>query len=305
MNEKNIPSVAIILVNYNGYKDTAECVESLSRIDYVNRKIIIVDNGSTDGSLDKLRFLENEGIVIINANNNLGFSEGNNIGIQYAIKNKFRYVLLLNNDTVVKPEFLSELVRTAQENNNSVIVTSKILYEFDRRTIWYAGGTFSEKTSRTSSRGIGEIDIGKYDNSEEVTFVSGCCMLIPTEIISQIGYMSEDYFLYSEDTDLCCKTREYGYKLIYQPKSVIYHKVSASTQKLSSLMTCYIVRNKLILIKKHINQKYKLLAYLYITIESLKRTVCGEYTLLSVLKAYKYFWQDQYGKIDIDQKADF
>lgn len=300
MNDKNIPSVAIILVNYNGYKDTAECVESLSRIDYTNRKIIIVDNGSTDKSLDKLRLLENEEIVIINANDNLGFSGGNNVGIQYAIDNGFRYVLLLNNDTVVKQEFLSELVRTSQENNDSVVVTSKILYEFDRKTIWYAGGAFSEKTSRTSSRGIGEIDTGKYDNSEEVTFASGCCMLLPIKVISQIGYMSEDYFLYSEDADLCCKIRAHGYRLIYQPNSVIYHKVSASTQKLNELMTCYIVRNKLILIKKHIKQKYKLLAYSYITLESLKRAMCGEYTFLSVVNAYKYFCHGQYGKLDMN-----
>lgn len=305
MNEKNLPSVAIILVNYNGYKDTVECVDSLRRIDYTNRKIIIVDNGSTDGSIDKLRLLEDEKIIIINANDNLGFSGGNNIGIQYAVNNGFRYVLLLNNDTVVEKEFLSELVNTSQENNDSVAVTSKILYEFDRKTIWYAGGTFSEKTSRTSSRGIGEIDTGKYDNSEVVTFVSGCCMLLPTKVINQIGYMSEEYFLYSEDTDLCCKIRSYGYRLIYQPNSVIYHKVSASTKKLNALMTCYIIRNKLILIKKHINRKYKLLAYLYITLESLKRAVCGEYTLLSVVNAYKYFCHGQFGKLDMNKKADF
>ena len=289
--------VYIILVNYNGYEDTVECVKSLIQMDYEDYQILIVDNGSSDDSLKKLKSIENDKTIVIDAHGNLGFSGGNNTGINYAIEHGGEYVLLLNNDTVVCENFLSELVRTAKEYDNQAVVTSKILYEYDKSTLWYAGGEFNAITSRTSSVGIHERDVGQYDISQTVSFVSGCCMLIPIEIIHKIGLMSDEFFLYCEDTDYCCRIIENGYQLVYQPKVVVFHKVSASTTKLSELMNYYIVRNKLIIVKRHIRKRYKPIAYVYVVLESIKRAVYKEYSWAAVYKAFKHFGQGICGKI--------
>jgi hypothetical protein len=289
--------IDIILVNYNGLEDTLACIESLKKIDRNDYEIIIVDNGSADGSLGKLKKLQLDKVIVLDSGGNLGFSGGNNMGINYALEHCSDYVLLLNNDTLVEPDFLTHMIEAEEVYENNAIITAKILYEFDRKTIWYAGGEFNFKTSRTSSCGINEIDSGKYDLMRPVTFISGCCMLIPVKAIKEVGLMEEDYFLYCEDTDYGCRFTKHGYILAYQPLSRIYHKVSATTSKLSDLMNYYIVRNKLVIIKRHVEKTYRYVAYFYVLLESFKRMVFREYNLKSVIKAYIHFVKGKTGKV--------
>ena len=289
--------VYIILVNYNGCEDTIECVQSLSEMDYEEYRIVVVDNGSSDDSLEKLNLIRNDKIIVIDAQMNLGFSGGNNVGINYALEHGAEYILLLNNDTIVQKNFLRELVCTAREYDNKAVITSKILYAFDEKSIWYAGGIFNSITSRTSSIGIHELDEGQYDICKVVSFVSGCCMFIPVGIIREVGLMSEEYFLYCEDTDFCCRIMKKGYQLVYQPSSVIFHKVSASTTKLNELMNYYIVRNKLIMVRKHIRLRYKGVAYGYVIAESIKRIIGKEYSFSAVAKAFNHFRKGIRGRV--------
>lgn len=290
------PKVSIILVNYNGYKDTIECLLSLRKIAYTNYEVIVVDNASTNESVREINNILCDGEVLIVAQNNDGFSAGNNIGIRYALEHQAVYCLLLNNDTEVQENFLTELLKTAEQYHGKAVVTSKILYFYDKNKIWYAGGTFSSVTSRTTHIGINEIDTGQYNHTMEVSFISGCCMLLPIEIINCVGLMDEDYFLYCEDLAYCCEIKKAGYKLVYEPCSLIFHKVNASTRGLSDIVVYYSVRNKLYIISNYIPWTRKMIAYTYQFIENSKRILTGEYRLGIICKATKSFFSKKLGK---------
>ena len=272
-----MPKVFIIIVNYNGYKDTRDCIESLLEIVYENYEIIGVDNGSTDESMNLLNGVKNEKVVVLDAKDNLGSSGGNNLGIGYAFRHQADYVLLLNNDTVVEKDFLSKLIDCAGKYQNHAVISPKIMYDFDRNIIWYAGGETSKYTTRTIHTGIHSRDIGQFEKEKEVTFISGCCMLIPLEVLKTVGKMKEDYFLYCEDLDYCYQIRNKGYHLIYCPDAKIYHKVSASTGQQSDMVTYYIVRNKRYIIDRYTRGIQWLLAKIYNFAEEKKRVLTKEY----------------------------
>ena len=278
------PKVAIVLVCYNGFNDTIECLQSLRQIKYNNFEVIIVDNGSRKECVDRLKESLQRGEILIQAVNN-GFSAGNNIGITEAIKRDCKYILLLNNDTVAEEDFLNQLVNTAITEQNQAAVAPKIRYFFDKSQIWYAGGDFNYLTGRTTHIGIGQTDCGKYNTSRNVEFVSGCCILLPVEMINAVGFMDEDYFLYCEDLDYCRKIRNAGYRLVYEPGAIIYHKVSASTGKQSNLVTYYMVRNKLYIIRKYIKFPRRVIATVYNALETTKRIMTREYNSYPVICA--------------------
>lgn len=288
--------VSIILINFNGFLDTVECIDSLNDIDYTNYEIIVVDNDSEkDYSLLSAKYLGSN-VIVLSSGSNLGFSGGNNIGISYARNRDADYILLLNNDTIVEKDFLTHMVSTAQKYNNRCAVTSKIMYAYDKERIWYAGGKFDFKTSRTSVYGINEIDSAKYNHAHQVSFASGCCLLIPVNILDDIGLMDVDYFLYCEDTDYCLRILKAGNEIMYEPKAKIYHKVNASTKKIAGIQTYYLVRNKLYIIKRHIKQFYKPISYSVIFLETLKRLLMGEYEMKSVVDGTIDFIRNIIGK---------
>ena len=152
--------IAIILVNYNGAEDTIDCIKSLSRIKNVEYEIVVVDNKSTDDSILKLKdFQKISKFILIEADCNKGFSAGNNIGIRYEANAD--YYLLLNNDTVVEPDFLNKLIYEIKENPRCGATISKILYYSQPDTIWYAGGSFNRKTARSEHYHFNQKDIIK------------------------------------------------------------------------------------------------------------------------------------------------
>jgi hypothetical protein len=286
VNSKDKHRIAIIIVNYNGYIDTAECIESIQKSTYFLYQIIVVDNKSTDDSVDNLKKYQNiYSFVLLEINDNRGFSAGNNFGIKYAIDQQFDYILLLNNDTLVDSSLLHELVKTEEIYFDKAIITSKIYYAYDKDVLWYAGGKFNKITSRTEHIGIHEIDQGQYDTEKKVSLISGCCMFFPCESVNVIGLMDEDYFLYCEDTDYGCRFVEAGFDLVYQPKAILYHKVNSSTAKMSDLICYYSVRNKLWIIHKFINTRVRFVAYMYVFLETIKRIIKKEYSFDASKKA--------------------
>ena len=228
MSVLSVKSVAIVLLNYNSFDFTKECVKSLEGITYNNYKVIIVDNCSTDDSFNKLTQLESDLIHIIKSPKNGGFAFGNNIGIEYAISKGFDYVLLLNNDTIVEKNFLDELVATATREKSD-ITTCRIMYNSARNIIWYAGGEidlFNQRAVHTGINTLYRSDAKEKDRN--VTFISGCCMLLSRQCINKIGGLPEGYFMYYEDLDYCQNALNNHLKLVYSPASIIYHCVSAS-----------------------------------------------------------------------------
>ena len=242
--------VYIIVLNWNGWQDTIECIESCLKLTYPRYRILIVDNGSTDDSEFKLR-QRFSGIDILQAGKNLGFAGGNNVGIRHALEQGAEYIWMLNNDTVVEPDSLSELVKVAEIDERTGIVGSKIYYYNEPQKIWFAGGIWDKNRSFTRHRGGNEIDTGQYDDISTVGFISGCSLLAKSSMIKNIGMMKEDYFLYWEDVDWNATAAEQGWKILFAPRSRIRHKVSSSINDKSPLQSYYFMRSGLLFFQRH------------------------------------------------------
>ena len=291
--------VAIILLNYNGANDTIECIESIKQSIYKNYEIIVVDNCSTDDSIAALEeYSKKTPFTLLKSKTNNGFSAGNNIGIKEAKKGKFDYVLLLNNDTLVTENFLVALLDAYKTVDRSSVLTGSILYAYEREKIWFAGGHCSEWTARPKHLRINEPISSIPENIERINFISGCEVLIPIAVIEKIGLMDEDYFLYSEDIDYSMRIAKNGIPMYYVPKSVIYHKVSSSTSKISRMVSYYSVRNRRILIKKHFPFPKNFVAIMYTNLQSLHRLIHKRLFIKPAFWGWVDYYKHRFGKSD-------
>lgn len=292
--------VYIILVNYNGSVDTIECIESLKVIEHSNYEIVVVDNNSTDENKKLLERYSNIAKIIF-LDDNLGFSGANNKGIEEALKNNADYILLLNNDTIVEKDFLNVLVETATANNNKCAVTGKINYYYSKDKIWYGGGEISKWKGNAYHLNENRSSDEYGNEFSEVTFITGCMILIPIGVIKNIGLMSEDYFLYFEDVDFSQKILNAGFKLYYDPKSVIYHKVSASTGTVSNLFLYYYCRNRLIFIKNNLGFINRLSAYVVFSLARIKNIISKKENKYIVKEGVMDFLKNKKGKKNFKQ----
>ena len=184
-------SVAVILLNWNGYQDTYECLKSLETLSYPNFHVFLVDNDSSDDSFTKLKKDQesgkfNVGLTCIQSGGNLGCAGGNNVGIKRAYEQGFDYYWMLNNDTYVDPDALSTLVEVIENDKKVGIVGSKIYYA-DTKLLWFAGGSVNPYIGTSKMIGIEEEDKGQYDEMKEVDFIVGCSMLFSREVIESLG----------------------------------------------------------------------------------------------------------------------
>jgi len=248
----NHSKVSIIILNWNGLKDTIECLESLKKITYPDYEVIVIDNGSVGNDPDVLEEKYKDYIKIIRNKKNLGFAGGNNVGIRKVLKEgKSKYVLLLNNDTIVEPNFLDELVKTGKEDEKTGVVGGKIYYYDKPDKIWYGGGRINLLTSRTPH------EVEDFFEVKSVNFITGCLMLIKTKVFKEVGLLNEDYFLTVEDWDFSYRVKE-KYNIKITPHAIIYHKVSVSTGGEKSPFNIYYChRNRWIFINKIIKNPFK------------------------------------------------
>ncbi len=223
------PSVAIILINWNGYEFTSQCLRSLRGLTYEQYQVIVVDNASTDGSFDALKD-EFRDAVFLQNNSNLGFAEGNNVGMRYAVAQGFSFICLLNNDTEVEPDFLTQLMEAIDEKPAIGAVQPKILYNQQRKIIWNAGGIFNPWLGTSSTIGVNQLDTGKYNEQRTVDWITGCCILLPCDTLKEIGLLNKEFFAYFEDVDWSFRIKARGKSLIYVPDSIIYHEAGMSTK---------------------------------------------------------------------------
>ena len=221
------PLVWIILVNWNGRDLTLDCLDSLRGVGYGNRRILVVDNGSTDGSLDAIRDRFPD-VAVHPLGENRRFAGGNNAGIWHALAHGADLLLLLNNDTTVDPGFLDALVERIMSDPAIGIVAPKILYHSAPDVLWYAGGAISFWRGTMRHRGIREQDRGQWDVAGETGYASGCCLLARSELVETIGALDESYFMYTEDADWCMRARRAGYRVVFEPRARIWHRISAS-----------------------------------------------------------------------------
>lgn len=288
--------VVIILVNFNGSDDTIDCIISLNGLTYKNYEIVVVDNCSSDDSIEDLeRAKAIYHFTLLKSNENKGFSTGNNIGIRYALEHNADYIWILNNDTLVEPGALEKLLTGFTYDKKCGITIGKIFFEQNRNIVWYAGGAFDPWTARTEHWNYGRIETSKQSICN-VTFATGCCMLVSRQAIEKVGLFDEDYFLYEEDVDYSYRMTTQGYKMVYVPEAVIFHKVSASTGQASSVSQYYSIRNKYLLIRKYFRGIRKLTAYSYLSLQLIYRCLKGELKYTYYRKAFKAFLAKEVGK---------
>jgi GT2 family glycosyltransferase len=294
----NTPKVDIILVNYNNSKDTIECLDSLSHISYPDYEVIVVDNASKNTKELEI-YCKQYGAVLLKATENDGFSAGNNIGIREAIHRDADFVLLLNNDTLVEAEFLTNLVASYQRNPRSGIVGGRIYFNDDRSKLWYAGGEISFEGGCVDHYGYMQSMRDEFGQEKTVTFVTGCLMLIPMDVIKKVGLLAEEYFLYSEDADYCCRVMNAGYSLLYTPRAVIFHKVGAASGKGSCITQYYSTRNDFYLFNKYAPENIRNKSLRLLMWRKIKDSIKGLVDLKWVFRGYRDFKSGIVGKVQL------
>lgn len=294
---KNTPPVWVLLINWNTWKDTIECLESLLRQDYPDYRIVLCDNGSTDGSIDRIlewaegrrteplsppaplkslveppvrkpvpyvkldRIAAENGshddrvnpapLILIDIGENIGFSGGTNVALEYArTQRRPGYVWLVNNDMVVAPDALSRMVRLAESDSEIGAVGGGILEYKDPDVIQIAGGGYASlwtgfpRPTAAAGKRQGDPDTVV----EDLDFIAYGCLLMPLSMVDRVGALSERYFLYCEDIDHSMRIRRAGYRLEYDPKALVWHKGGASVGYRSARHDFYMARNTLLLV---------------------------------------------------------
>ena len=282
--------VSIITVNYNGLEDTCALIESIPFNE--DMEVIVVDNASKDQEADIIaqRYPQ---VKVIKSERNLGFAGGNNLGIQAA---KGKYLFLVNNDTVFKDFNIQTLIDRMESSSEIGIVCPKIQFAWSNNPIQFTGYTILSKvTIRNRAMGFGEDDHGQYDTAHPTPYAHGAAMMIRRDAIDKVGLMPECYFLYYEELDWSMIFTRAGYQIWYEPKCTIYHKESQSTGQDSPLRTYYLMRNRLLLVRRNPQEFNKTLAYIYLIgivalRDILKYTFIGRYDLLkAIFRALGHF----------------
>lgn len=257
--QNQYPLVSIITVNFNQTEVTCALLSSLQNITYPNIEVLVIDNASDDDpQIIRQRF---PNVVLILNPINYGFAAGNNFGLMRA---KGDYVLLLNNDTEVARGFLEPLVNKLKNDNSIGAVSPKIRYFYDPKIIQYAGYTpMNYITMRNFAIGHRETDLGQYDQDRETYYAHGAAILVPMKVVKEVGLMSYIFFLYYEEADWCERIKRAGYKIFYVHNSLVMHKESVSTGKLSNMKIYYLNRNRLVFMRRNVEGRafYLGLAY--------------------------------------------
>jgi GT2 family glycosyltransferase len=221
------------VLNWNGWRDTLACIESLQRSEYPNLSILVVDNGSTDNSVEIIR-KSFEGIEVLETHANLGFAGGNNVGILLALSRKAEFIWLLNNDTVVEPGTLQALVLCAEADPGIGAVGSVLRYWHAPEKIQaWGGGVINLWTGRSNH-------VEGPEELESLTYLTAASVLLRSSVLREVGMLDEGYFMYWEDADLSYRIRAAGYRLTVAPDAFLLHKENASTGRKSPRMDRYI-----------------------------------------------------------------
>lgn len=239
---KDSPKVFAVVLNYNGRHCLFEAIASLFQSDYPAFQVVLVDNGSTDGSFEMVKKSFSR-VVCIKNENNLGYAAGNNVGIEYALERGAKYVWLLNNDTKVEKRAMSELVRL-MEGDEAIGIASPLIFSGDSGKIWFSGGKISWWRMKTAH--IRKNISRDYFGSD---YLTGCAMMVRAKAFRDAGLLDEKYFLYLEDADFSRKVREAGYKLAVSSASRIKHFEKSESKP--DLKIYWLVLSGLIFFKRH------------------------------------------------------
>lgn len=263
----SIPSVHVVILNWNGLADTLECLASLRVQNYPSLRVHVVDNGSSapEATTIEREFPE---VNVLRQDRNLGFCEGNNVGIRRALEEGADYVLILNNDTIVTPDLISKLIDESAPLKDTGAVSPVILYHPNHETVWFAGAIWDGLTA-----GFRHVLAGRPREELKETqpyksaYACGCCLLVHSSVLRRVGLMDARYFAYYDEADWCSRMKEAGLECYVIPRALLYHKVSGSTPSLVS--TYLMARNRLLWMKEHLTRRERLKSYPYLIKETL------------------------------------
>jgi hypothetical protein len=255
MGERLSPLVIVVVLNWNGLNETRNCLDALGKVTYPRVKVIVVDNGSTDGSVDALR-AEYPPVMLLPLSENTGFAEGNNHGLRRALRQGADYVLLLNNDACIAPDAVDVLVQAAQTDRQIGILGAIIYRNDDPQRIESAGGWLNLYTGRLRHfETLAADQVCPY----EVDIVSGCAMIVRREVMEQVGLLNECYFAYFEDAEWCVRIHRAGYRVVAVPGAQVWHRGSAASGgSHAPLRIYYSVRNHLLLVNAQAPARHRL-----------------------------------------------
>lgn len=254
--------VGIVILNWNGGEFTIPCIESVKQSDYRNWKLVVIDNGSIDGSPEKITRLFPD-VHLIRNPVNMGFAKATNQGIAWVLEHGADYALILNNDTQIDPSMISHLVQTASACDDEAAVSPKMYQAANPDRLWFAHGRGSLWTGIFSNPAYNKVDNGQFESIRSMDFVVGCCLLIPKGIIGSVGGFDERFFVYCEDLDWSLRCRRRSIQLLYAPQAKLWHWVSTSNKRLPTLRYL-MTRNHLWAMRKNANSwQLALISLLY------------------------------------------
>lgn len=243
------PLVGVIILNTNRKEDTLACLSSLQKSQYQNTIVWVLDNASTDGSVEAIEknFPQTR---IINLTENKGYAGNNNVGISTALEAGANWILILNEDTILDSCTISNLIQFAISQPQAGIL-GPLVYHFDEPCVIQSAGGIITKNWEAVHIGQNEPDQGQYPEPLQVDWISGCALLISREVIQQVGVIDERYFYYWEETEWCIRTRNAGWQIWMVPQAKIWHKGVQREYQPSPNVTYYATRNRLITLSKH------------------------------------------------------
>ena len=247
-----LPRVAALVLNYNGRDVTLIALSSLTAQDYPACDVVVIDNGSSDGSEAAIRAAFPQ-VQIARSEQNLGPSGGGNLGFRWALERGYDYALILNNDIEVAPDFVARLVEVAESDPQVGIVGPKAYYYSRRDTIWSAGGRLRFAEAVTSERGMGMVDRGQFDADADVEYVNGCAMLVKRAVFEAIGLWDPSYQLCFEDADFSLRARRAGWRIRYAHRAKLWHMVSVSTGGYVPAKTFHSARSTALFVRRFAN----------------------------------------------------
>jgi len=275
------PKVTIIILNWNGAEDTIKCVESFPNLYYPNYGFIVVDNGSTDDSVKKIKERFSD-ITLIETGKNLGYTGGNNAGIRYAMNNEAKYVFIVNNDTqLVNQDCLQELVKKMEEDPSIGIMGPKVLNPGGhvQDTILFTP-TLLNCVKESLGLRLGTRKPKDYNIPQQVEAVSGVCWLIKREVIEKVGLLDEDYFMYTEEQDYCYRARRAGWKIMYYPvESILHYKEpNDNNRERNYRQYVYARRNLVLFIRKHFGFLQALMLAILFLVSNIFKVILAKVT---------------------------
>ncbi len=243
--------VTIVVLNWNNAPDTLVCLNSLAALDHPACNALVVDNGSRDDSVARIRAgFPNTPLLETGAN--LGYAAGNNAGIRWALAAGAEAVCILNNDVTVEPGFLEPLLAALQAQPDTGIVTPLVAEQGDNGRVWALGSGVTWRTAEVARLHEGEaVTHWRQRDPFAVEIASGAAMLVKREVFERVGLMDESFFLYYEESDWCLRVRQANYGILAVPSSIVWHKVSATLGTTSPVIDYYMLRNHLRLIGRH------------------------------------------------------